>query len=252
MSMRATLYVAASLLVVSAIPLVVVAFLPRDQRRVRTAVSYLVSFAIGALLGSAFLHLIPESYEQSGNRYVTALAVLGGFLGFFVLERFLWHHGHAAPQRSRAPLPPLAALNLLGDAVHNLMDGMAIAASYMADPAVGLTTTIAVVLHEVPQELGDYGVLLFSGLSVRRAVLYNLGTAAVAFLGAAVVLGAGEHLGDAASFLLPVTAGSFLYIAASDLLPELQRGRSPAVTLQQLATILLGIGVMLLPALTGA
>ncbi|HEX5830300.1 MAG TPA: ZIP family metal transporter, partial [Gemmatimonadaceae bacterium] len=121
-----------------------------------------------------------------------------------------------------------------------------------ADPAVGLTTTIAVVLHEVPQELGDYGVLLFSGLSVRRAVQYNIGSAVVAFLGAAVVVAAGPSLGDATTVLLPVTAGSFLYIAASDLLPELQRGRSPAVTWQQLITILLGVGVMLLPSLGGA
>lgn len=243
--------IAASILVVSAIPLVVVALLPREQRRLQRMLAYLVSFAVGALLGSALLHLIPEAQRRIGTGPRTGLAVLAGFLGFFLLERFLWHHGHSAPQRERLPFPPLAALNVLGDAAHNFMDGMAIAASYLAAPALGVSTTIAVVLHEVPQELGDYGVLLFAGLPVRRAVRYNLASAAFAFAGGALVLAAGPAIGATADYLLPVTAGSFLYIAASDLLPELQRARSPAGTLRQLLAILAGIGVMLLPLLSG-
>jgi zinc and cadmium transporter len=213
--MHPVLQTAASLVVVSALPLLVAALLPRDPRRLHRIVAGLVSFAIGALLGGAFLHLIPEAYALARDERAVALAVLGGFLGFFLLERFIWHHGHAAPQRERRSLPPLAAINVVGDAVHNFMDGMAIAASFQAGTAVGLATSVAVVLHEVPQELGDYGVLLHSGLSVRRAVRYNLASATTAFLGGALVLVAGAAAGGTTTaLLLPITAGSFIYIAA--------------------------------------
>lgn len=240
--------VLASVTVVSAIPLLVVWVLPRDEQRLRRTVSYLVSFAIGALLGGALLHLVPESYERLGTGTGTGVAVLAGFLAFFLLERFLWLHGHTAPQPSARRIPPLALLNVIGDGAHNFMDGAAIAASWIASPALGLSTTLAVILHEVPQELGDYGVLLHSGLPVRRAVLYNLGSALVAYAGAAVVFGAERFAGSLVGIMLPLAAGNFLYIAASDLVPELQRARSIAGTIEQVAVIVLGVGVMVVTA----
>jgi zinc and cadmium transporter len=161
-----------SIAAVSAIPLIAAAVLA-GRSRLHTATLYLTSFAIGALLGTAFIHLIPEAYATLGPGSRVPLLVLGGFFGFFVLEKFLWAHSSHADPAGGSRMPPLATLNLVGDGVHNFVDGMVVAAAYTASGTLGIATTVAVVLHEVPQELGDVGVLLFAGLSIRRVALYN-------------------------------------------------------------------------------
>ena len=145
----------------------------------------------------------------------------------------------------------MATLSLAGDAVHNLLDGMVIVAAYSAGLTAGLATTVAVVLHEVPQEIGDLGVLIYSGLTVRRAVLYNLLSALAALLGATVALVLGRWVSGFTEGLLPVAAGGFIYVAASTLVPELRLQRGPATALAQVTFMLLGIALMAIPGLLG-
>jgi zinc and cadmium transporter len=138
-------------------------------------------------------------------------------------------------------------VNLLGDALHNFADGILIGASWLAGPAIGLSTSVAVLLHEVPQELGDFGILVRGGLSVRRAILLNLAVASLAIAGTLVALAVGSVARDlVGEVLLPVTAGGFVYIAAADLIPELQHDRTPRALALQTALIGAGIGVMAL------
>lgn len=236
-----------SVLVVSAIPLVGLLALGVNQRRLDVATQYLVSLAVGALLGGALLHLVPEALARLGPGPVVPLGVIGGFLGFFVLEKFLWIHAHDRNHRRGAP--PLATLNVVGDALHNLIDGMVIAAAYAADTRLGVAATLAVLLHEVPQEMGDFGVLVYSGLPVRRAVLFNLVSGMTALAGALAIMIVGRLAEGFSTGLLPVAAGTFLYIAASDLVPELQRVRAVGASLRQIALMVLGVALMLLPAM---
>jgi zinc and cadmium transporter len=234
-----------SVLVVSAVPLVGLAVLRVGRARLDRVVQHLVSFAVGALLGGAFLHLIPEAAGYHGAGVSMPLGVIGGFLGFFVLEKFFWvHHEHG-----RIAVKPLATLNLLGDGVHNLIDGMVIAAAYLADPNLGLVTTLAVILHEVPQEMGDFGVLVYAGFSPRRAVAFNLATGLTAVAGALAALVLGRYSETFVAGLLPVAAGGFIYIAASDLVPELHRVRTATGAIRQITLIVVGVMVMLLPHL---
>jgi len=238
-------YALASVLLVSLIPLLGLAALWVARPHLDRAIQYLVSFAVGALLSGALLHLIPEAAERLGSGPAMPLAVIGGFVGFFALEKFLWaHHGHGARP---AGLTPLATLNLVGDGLHNVMDGLVIAAAWQADPSLGISTTLAVALHEIPQELGDFGILVHSGLTPRRAVWFNLLTGLSAVAGTIAGLVLGHYLDGFASRLLPVAAGGFLYIAASDLVPELHQVRSAAASFRQILLIALGVAVMLLP-----
>jgi len=242
-------YTLASVGLVSLIPLAGLLLLRERTERVRRLALWLVSFAIGALLGGAVLHLIPEAFERLGSGPGLSLYLLAGFLGFFVLEKFLWLHGHNRRIVSPDRLQPVALLNLIGDGLHNLLDGMMIAAAYSAETSVGVAATVAVVLHEVPQEIGDFGVLLYSGLPIRRAVLFNFLSGLAALAGAAITLAIGRFAAGSTDALLPIAAGAFIYVAASDLVPELRREESRSATLGQIGLVLLGIGMMALPRL---
>jgi zinc and cadmium transporter len=237
-----------SVVVVSLVSLVGLATMPLTEAAIRRMAGLLVSFAVGALLGDAFIHLIPQSFHPGEPTLSASLLVLGGILLFFVAEKLLRHehgplHRHHHPAASTRP--ELAAINVLGDAIHNFIDGMLIAASYLASPTLGVATTVAVLFHEIPQELGDFGILLHSGLTVRQAVLVNLGSGSVAVLGTVGVLVAGGvSVAAVTTVLVPIAAGGFVYIAAADLIPELQHERSLRGLLAQATLILLGIGVM--------
>ena len=233
---------------VSLVSLVGLVTLSLNDARTRRLAALLVSFAVGALLGDAFIHLIPQAFRQGAATVRPSLLILGGMLLFFVVEKLLRHeHGllHRYHHPGMPARPELAAVNILGDAIHNFIDGVLIAGSYLVSPALGLATTVAVLFHEIPQELGDFGILIHSGLGVRRAILLNLASASVAILGtiAALVLGTVSGV-VVTSVLIPVTAGGFVYIAAADLIPELQHDRSGRALLAQVGLISLGMGVM--------
>lgn len=240
----------ASVLLVSLVSLVGLTALAMGAARTRRLTGLLVSFAVGGLLGDAFIHLVPEALAPAPGRGALggSLLVLAGLLAFFIVEKLL----RRRPPRSRAedvaevPLPrALAAVNLLGDAIHNFIDGLLIGGSWLAGPAVGMATTLAVLLHEVPQELGDFGILLHAGLAPRQAVRLNLASGSVAILGTVVALAAGAVARErVVALLLPVAAGGFVYIAAADLIPELQRDRTLRGLIVQTALIALGIALM--------
>jgi zinc and cadmium transporter len=251
MDTRTWIYTLSAVSVVSLVSLVGALTLSRDRDRLERLLGILVSLAAGVLLGGAVVHLLPEAVQAMGNTVAVSVLFLTGFLGFFLLEGSLWQHHHhfgeepKVPQGHKGHQHPVVAMTLVGDGIHNFIDGMVIAAAFSADPRLGLVTTIAVVAHEVPQEMGDFGVLVFGGLSPRRALTFNFLTAATAIAGALVVLGLGGRFPGFASALLPVTAGSFLYIAAADLIPELHRHETPrSERLTHTLTLLGGVALM--------
>lgn len=241
-----------SVIAVSAVSLAGLLTLSMSEARVRRLATFFVSFAAGALLGDTFIHLMPEIFggTRTPSPLRASLLILGGILLFFVVEKLLRHqHGLLHRHHHHEPLerPELAGVNVLGDAIHNYIDGLLIGSSWLVSPELGISTTVAVLLHEIPQELGDFGILIHSGLTVRQATLLNLASAAVAILGTttAVVAGAVAHE-RVTELLVPVTAGGFVYIAAANLIPELQHDRSMRALVIQTALISLGIGVMAL------
>ena len=205
----------------------------------------MVSFAVGGLFGDAFIHLLPEAFQKLGINVVTSSFVLLGVILFFILEKFLrWQHCHS-PECGEHQHQPFITLNLVGGTVHNIIDGMIIAASYMVSIPVGIATTMAVIFHEIPQEIGHFGILIHGGFSVRKALLFNFLSALASCLGALVVLMIGPHFTNFTYYLLPLTAGGFLYIAGSDLIPELhQHNAKASASFGQLICIILGIVVM--------
>lgn len=246
-----------SVTVVGAVSLAGLLTLSMSETRVRRLAIFFVSFAAGALLGDTFIHLVPEIFEEArGPQALRAsLLILAGMLLFFVVEKLLRHqHGllHRHHHHEGIERPELAGVNLLGDAIHNYIDGLLIGASWLAGPALGISTTLAVLLHEIPQELGDFGILVHSGLTVRQAALLNAASAAVAILGTATAVVAGAVVAGAVAHqqmtqvLVPLTAGGFVYIAAADLIPELQHDRSLRALVVQTALIACGIAVMAL------
>jgi len=239
-------YTLGSVLAVSLLSLVGLFLLAGGEERARRMSPTLISFAAGALLGDTFLHLIPEIFAGGGLARGLSAQILAGVAVFLVLERFLRHGHFHLSHHGHGHLSTLAISNLVADGLHNLIDGVLIAASYLVSPAIGLSTTIAVLLHEIPQEIGDFGILVHSGLTVRRALLFNLLSATMSLVGAIATLALGHVVGDLARAMLPVTAGAFLYLALAALLPELRRPTSVGEGAREILAFALGIGLMAL------
>jgi zinc and cadmium transporter len=181
------LYAIASVILVSLVSLVGVVTISVSEERLRSALFVLVSLAAGAMFGDTFIHLLPESFQKPGETLLPSISVLCGILAFFVLEKFLlWRHQHTL--ESNKSIHPLGYLNLIADGVHNLIDGMMIGASYLVSVPIGIATTLAVVFHEIPQEIGDFGILLQAGFTKRRALFFNFLSATLALLGTALAL----------------------------------------------------------------
>lgn len=243
--MKIWLYTLISVVFVSAISLIGIFFLSLKETKRRKMLTLLVSFAVGGLFGDAFIHLLPESFEELGINLTTSLYIISGILIFFVLEKFVrWRHCHI-PTSTEHP-HPVVTMNFIGDGVHNLIDGMLIGASYSVSIPIGVATTLAVILHEIPQEIGDFGIFIYGGLSVKKALTLNFLSATTAVLGALISLIAGPHIKGYSVALLPITAGGFIYIAGSDLIPELQGYEPASTSLLQFLTIIMGIAIMAL------
>lgn len=239
------IYTLASVFIVSLISLVGVFTFAISAEKLKKVLIYLVSFAAGTLLGDAFIHLIPEAFEESENTIRLSLNILAGILVFFVMEKFLhWRHCHEVACEDHPH--PFSYILLVGDVLHNFIDGLIIAASYLVSIPVGIATTLAVVFHEIPQEIGDFGSLLYAGFKKTKALLFNFLTALTAVLGAIIVLALNINDGSITKFLVPFAAGGFIYIASSDLIPELHKNTEPKKSFWQLGAFVLGIGLMLL------
>lgn len=241
-----TIYIYAfiSVIIVSFVSFVGVFSLTLKDDFVKKYIGLFISLAVGALLGDSFIHLIPETFEKSSGPTLTGLLIIIGILIFFILEKFLhWHHCHEPENCITHSNKNLAIINLVGDAFHNFIDGAIIAGSFLAGPIIGLSTTIAVIIHEIPQEIGDFGILLHAGLSRKKALFFNFLSALFAFLGLFIVF-IFSGIENMLSFVLPLTAGGFIYIALADLIPELHKENSTFKSIFQIITFLLGITTM--------
>ncbi len=213
------LWILASTLLVSLISLIgIISFLIKGK--VLDKILFLfVGFAAGSLIGAAFLHLLPEALEKTSANNVF-LATLFGFVLFFLLERYLyWRHCHDGV----CDVHTFTYLNLIGDGLHNFIDGLVIAASFLASVEIGIITTLGVIFHEIPQEMGDFSILVYGGFSKTKALLFNFLTALTAILGSLIGYFLVAKFSHLSSFILPFTAGGFIYIGSCDLIPELHK-----------------------------
>lgn len=238
-------YVLGSVLAVSSIAFVGIFTLSMKIERVQKIILYLVSLAAGALLGDAFIHLLPETVEEFGFTFSTSIYILAGIVVFFIIERFI-HFQHCHHVGSVHHSHAFATMNLIGDGVHNFIDGMVIAASYIVSVEIGVATTVAVIFHEIPQEIGDFGVLVHGGFSRGKALIMNFLTAFTAVVGAITTLLLNERIEGLEKYLVPIAAGGFIYIACTDLMPELHKETSRSKLTGQFFVFLIGIGLMAL------
>ncbi|MDR4507583.1 MAG: ZIP family metal transporter [Candidatus Brocadiaceae bacterium] len=242
---EAWFYTLASVFAVSLISLVGIFTLAFRKDRLKQALIYLVSFSAGSLLGNALIHLLPEIVNTRGFGLSTSLYLLSGFIIYFIVEKFIrWRHCHIPPTKEHPH--PFSFMILFGDAVHNFIDGLIIGASYIVSIPIGVTTTIAVISHEIPQEIGDFGSLLHGGFSKARALFYNFLSAIFSVFGAVIILLLGSHVEGITTFLVPFAAGGFIYVASADLIPELHKEVSVSKSALQLAAFLMGILTMFL------
>jgi zinc and cadmium transporter len=217
-------------------------------------ISSLVSFAVGALLGAVFLELLPHALEHGATQQVM-LTVLAGLLLFFLLEKFvLWRHSHDQPAMLDSGVHGGGAhshdggrsglMIVIGNSVHNFCDGIVIAATFITDFALGTTTALAIVAHAIPQQVGDFAILLHSGYTRRRAFAYNMTTGAATLVGGLAGYAALAQMQQILPSVLAIAAASLLYVAVADLIPSLHRHPAPSATAQQIVLIGLGIGVI--------
>jgi zinc and cadmium transporter len=229
-----------STILVSLISLIGILTLFFKDKFLNKIIFILISLSIGALLGGAFLHLIPEAIEIKEEIF---LFVLVGFFSFFIIEKiFHWRHCH----KTNCTVHSFAYINILGDIIHNFIDGIIIAAGFIASPIIGISSTLAIAIHEIPQELGDFGVLIYAGFSKKKALLYNFLSALTALIGGIFgfyLLSTFEQL---MPFMLAIAAGGFIYIAASDLIPEIRKLDSIKRTVINLIAITAGITIIYL------
>jgi zinc and cadmium transporter len=227
-------------LLMSAIALVGAVTLVFSEATLQRIVLPLVALSAGSLIGGAFFHMIPAAYDALGDLVVVGLLVVLGFSAFLLLEQLLhWHHCHRARADCRSPLTYLI---LIGDALHNFLGGLAIAGTFLIDIRLGIVSWLAAAAHEVPQELGDFGVLIHGGWSKRQALLLNVLSALTFLLGSLVAYVASFAID--VSWLVPFAAGNFLYIGASDLVPEIKHHPSLRTSLIHLTTFFAGLGIL--------
>lgn len=236
------IYTLISVLIVSLISVIGIFTLSIDQKKLYKYLIYLVSLAAGTLLGDAFVHLIPEAYENE-NKIIASVSLLSGIVLFFILEKFVhWRHCHeeSCEEHPRA----FSYVLLVGDSVHNFIDGLIIGASFLISIPVGIATSIAVILHEIPQEIGDYAMLVYGGFKPKKALLANLLLSVFGFAGAILILTIGFSAENLTQILIPFAAGGFIYIAGTDLIPELHKHKELKQAVFQTIAFIFGIGIM--------
>ena len=225
-----------AVIIVSVLSLVGIFFLAFKTKTLKKITLYLVSFAAGTLLGAAFLHILPESIEELPG-ILPFLLLLLGILIFFLIEKvFHWRHCHDSDCKAH-----IGYLNLFGDAIHNFIDGIAIAGAFLINTNTGIIATLGILLHEIPQELGDFGILIHSGFTKTKALLYNFYSAIFAILGAILTYLLANYVYNFTIYLMPVVAGGFIYLAGSDLIPEIHKERDVTKSIFNFLIMILGI-----------
>jgi zinc and cadmium transporter len=236
------LYILIAVVAVSLLSLIGVFFLGFNEKKLKGISHLLVSLAVGTMLGGAFIHIMPEMVEGPLGSMDSYFLVLAGILFFFIVEKYFhWRHCH---EDEECEVHPVAYLSLMGDGVHNFMDGVSIAAAFLVSVPVGIATTLAIMIHEIPQEISDYMVLIHSGLGRKKALLYNLLIGLVAVAGAVITFLLAGITTNLSAYVMPVVAGGFIYMAGTDLIPELHKERKGSSSALQLVFIMLGLGMM--------
>lgn len=216
--MEVLVLIVGSTFVISLISFIGILILLVKEKLLSKILLVLVAFSAGSLIGAAFLHLLPEAIGKSSGVEIF-ISVLIGYVSFFFLEKFLlWHHCHKVEH-----VHTLGYVNLISDAIHNFVDGLIIAASFLSSFNLGIITTLAVISHEIPQEIGDFGVLLYSKFKKRKALILNFIVALAAILGGIAGFFVSSHVEKFTFLLLPFAAGSFIYISSSDMIPEIKK-----------------------------
>jgi len=224
-------------IVVSLISLIGIVTLLFKEKRLNEILIPLIGFSAGGLIGGAFLHLLPEALEQTESHAVFSYLILG-FISFFILEKYLhWRHCH----NGICAIHTFTYLNLIGDGVHNFTDGLVIGASFLVSINFGLITTLIIIIHEIPQEIGDFGVLVYGGFSRLKALYYNFIVALTCIIGTMAGYFISVNVQNFSLFLLPFTAGGFIYIGACDLVPELHKQQNFKKSVSSLLAFLCGI-----------
>ncbi len=235
------IWILGTTIIVSSISLIGILMIGLKKELLDKILFLLVGFAAGGLIGASFFHLLPESAEH--NIHTTFLYTIIGFTIFFIMERYLhWRHCHSG----ECHIHTFAYLSLIGDGIHNFMDGIIIAISYSISIELGIITTIAVLAHEIPQEIGDYAILIYAGFSKGKALLYNFICSLTAVAGGLLGYLLSGKISNLPELLVPFVAGGFIYIAASDLIPELHRQSDSKKANLALLTFLLGLLFMFL------
>lgn len=234
------LYIVGSTLLISLIALIGIISLSIKQKILERITLILVSLSAGALMGGAFFHLIPEAVEQTMNTDLFYYVMLGFLLFFFIEKIFHWRHCH----KGRCDIHTFTYMNLIGDFIHNFVDGLVIAGSFLIDINLGITTSIAIALHEIPQEIGDYAVLIYGGFSKYRALILNFLIALSVIFGGLVGYFISTIISDMIIFLLPLTAGGFIYIASCDLIPEIRKTETLKASIGTFTFFILGLLIM--------
>ncbi|OGZ69771.1 MAG: hypothetical protein A3D35_03200 [Candidatus Staskawiczbacteria bacterium RIFCSPHIGHO2_02_FULL_34_9] len=232
-----------SVLIVSAVSLVGLSLISIREKVLMKYMYLLISLAVGSLLGDAFIHIIPEAFRNSSNEIYTSILIIAGVLLFFIVEKFFhWHH-HGEDE-NESHVAPVGNLVLFSDGVHNMIDGIIIGVSFIVSVPVGLATTIAVIFHEIPQEIGDFSVLIHSGYKRGKALFLNFLSALTAFLGLFIAFLLGQGGEVYISWALPIAAGGFIYIAVADLIPELHKTKEVKHSILQVVSVALGVLIM--------
>jgi len=220
---------------------IAVLFLSFRKETLSKITIFLVSLSAGVLIGGAFLHLLPEASEKMKPEKLF-FVVMMSFVLFFLIEKlFHWRHCH----KDNCEIHTFGYMNLVGDSIHNFIDGLVIASVFIVDFKLGLITTLAIALHEIPQEIGDFGVLIHAGFNKTRALVLNYIVATMVIVGGVVGYFASFYIDNVIPYLLPIAAGGFIYIAASDLMPEIRKETNFKKSVTSFGLFILGIVLML-------
>jgi zinc and cadmium transporter len=230
--------------IVSLVSLVGVFSLSLKEDILKKYINFFISLAIGALLGDAFIHIIPEAFESGINTSLVGVLIIIGIVLFFIIEKFIhWHHH--GEDKDEDHIHPVGKLVLFTDGFHNMIDGVIIGASFLISVPIGIATTIAVILHEIPQEIGDFAVLIHAGYTKKRALWLNFLSALASVVGLLIVYIFGNIVNNSILWFMPIAAGGFIYIAVADLIPELHKTRNIKHSIIQLCIIMAGVIAML-------
>ena len=239
------IYAIISVAIVSLISLLGVLTLQIKVQKLKQIMIYFISFSAGSMFAGVFLHMLPEIVKEIGFTTQVSMMVLLGIIISFILEKIIhWRHCHMPVTKTH--IHHVGIMSLTGDAMHNFIDGIIIGVSFLVDTSVGMATTFAVIFHEIPQEIADFGILIHSGFSKKKALLMNFLISLFAFLGLAIALMIGTKVENLIHYAIPIAAGNFIYIAGADMIPELHKETKLSKSLIQLLSFIAGIAIMYL------